>query len=78
MLVGNFSLSAKLFLDAISTSTCFELMDYVMSVEYTVWIYILVLDRSALHKEVVKGSEILEVLYQCHYVANYPYNCQYA
>jgi len=81
MSVRNFSLSAKLFLDAISTFTSYELMDYVQFVQYTVWISILALDRSALHKEVIKGSEILEVLYQCQDVKKYLfslYNCQYA
>jgi len=81
MSVRNFSLAAKLFLDAISTFTSYELMDYVRFVEYTVWISILALDRSALHKEVIKGSEILEVLYQCPDVKKYLfslYNCQYA
>jgi len=81
MSVRNFSLSAKLFLDAISTFTSYELMDYVQFVQYTVWISILALDRSELHKEVIKGSEILEVLYQCKDVKKYLfslYNCQYA
>jgi len=81
MSVRNFSLAAKLFLDAISTFTSYELMDYVKFVEYTVWISILALDRSALHKEVIKGSEILEVLYQSPDVKKYLfslYNCQYA
>merc|ERR1719415_472130 len=81
MSVRDFKLSAKLFLDAISTFTSYELMDYVKFVEYTVWISILALDRSALHKEVIKGSEILEVLYQCPDVKKYLfslYNCQYA
>jgi len=81
MSVRNFSLSAKLFLDAISTFTSYELMDYVQFVEYTVWISILALDRSDLHKDVIKGSEILEVLYQRPDVKKYLfslYNCQYA
>jgi len=81
MSVRDFALSAKLFLDAISTFTSYELMDYVKFVEYTVWISILALDRSALHKEVIKGSEILEVLHQTEDVKKYLfslYNCQYA
>jgi len=81
MSVRDFSLSAKLFLDAISTFTSYELMDYVKFVEYTVWISILALDRSDLHKEVIKGSEILEVLHQTEDVKKYLfslYNCQYA
>merc|ERR1712212_356510 len=54
MSVRNFSLAAKLFLDAISTFTSYELMDYVRFVEYTVWVAVLALDRKELHKEVIK------------------------
>merc|ERR1712241_1466747 len=42
---------------------------------------VLALDRSELHKEVIKGSEILEVLHQLPDAKNYLfslYNCQYA
>jgi len=80
MSVRDFSLAAKLFLDAISTFTSYELMDYVKFVEYTVWISVLALDRSNLHKDVIKGSEILEVLHQTPKVKQYLfslYNCQY-
>jgi 26S proteasome regulatory subunit N7 len=58
MSVSDFTLSAKLFLDTISTFTSYELMDYVKFVEYTIWISILALDRSAPHKKLIKGSEI--------------------
>ena len=81
MSVRDFKLSAKLFLDAISTFTSYELMDYVKFVEYTVWISVLALDRSDLHKDVIKGSEILEVLHQTPEVKQYLfslYNCQYS
>ena len=81
MSVRDFPLAAKLFLDAVSTFTSYELMDYVRFVEYTVWISVLALDRSELHKSVIKGSEILEVLHQCPQVKKYLfslYNCQYA
>ena len=63
----NFSLSAKLFQESTS---------YVKFVDNAVWISILALDRSALRKEVIKGSETLEVpwyqknifsLYKCQY-----------
>jgi len=80
MSVRDFSLAAKLFLDAISTFTSYELMEYVRFVEYTVWISVLALDRSNLHKDVIKGSEILEVLHQTPQVKQYLfslYNCQY-
>jgi 26S proteasome regulatory subunit N7 len=80
MSIRDFSLAAKLFLDAISTFTSYELMDYVKFVQYTVWISVLALDRSDLHKDVIKGSEILEVLHQTPQVKQYLfslYNCQY-
>lgn len=81
MSVRDFKRSASLFLDAISTFTSYELMDYVAFVEYTVYISMLALDRSDLHKMVIKGSEILEVLHQIPEVKKYLfslYNCQYA
>jgi len=81
MSVRDFKKSANLFLDAISTFTSYELMDYVTFVQYTVHISILALERSDLHKQVIKGSEILEVLHQIPQVNQYLmslYNCQYA
>jgi len=81
MSIRDFKLGAKLFLDAISTFTSYELMDYVKFVEYTVWISVLALERSDLHKDVIKGSEILEVLHQSPQVKQYLfslYNCQYS
>jgi len=81
MSVRDFANGAKLFLDAVSTFTSYELMDYVKFVEYTVWISVLALDRSELHKNVIKGSEILEVLHQLPDAKKYLfslYNCQYA
>lgn len=81
MSIRDFKKCATLFLDAISTFTSYELMDYVAFVQYTVHISILALDRSDLHKQVIKGSEILEVLHQIPEVNRYLfslYNCQYA
>lgn len=81
MSVRDFKRCATLFLDAISTFTSYELMEYVAFVEYTVYISMLALDRSDLHKMVIKGSEILEVLHQIPEVKKYLfslYNCQYA
>jgi len=81
MSVRDFTNGAKLFLDAVSTFTSYELMDYVKFVEYTVFISVLALDRSELHKNVIKGSEILEVLHQLPDAKKYLfslYNCQYA
>merc|ERR1712218_680167 len=81
MSIRDFTAAAKLFLDAVSTFTSYELMEYVRFVEYAVIISMLALDRSELHKEVIKGSEILEVLHQLPDAKNYLfslYNCQYA
>jgi len=81
MSVRNFALAAKLCLDAISTFTSYELMDYVKFVEYTVWVAVLALERKELHSQVIKGSEILEVLHQKPDLKKYLfsiYNCQYA
>jgi len=80
MSVRDFSLAAKLCLDAISTFTSYELMDYTKFVEYTVWVSVLALERKELHSDVIKGSEILEVLHQKPELKKYLfsiYNCQY-
>ena len=45
MSIRDFKRSANLFLDAVSTFTSYELMDYVTFVQYTVYISILALDR---------------------------------
>jgi hypothetical protein len=45
MSVRDFKRCASLFLDAISTFTSYELMEYVAFVEYTVYISMLALDR---------------------------------
>ena len=100
MSIRDFTKGAELFLDAVSTFTSYELMEYVKFVEYAVWISVLALDRSfnietlinssskytsfprsELHKNVIKGSEILEVLHQLPDAKKYLfslYNCQYA
>jgi len=81
MSIRDFKSAATLFLDGVSTFTSYELMDYVKFVEYTVVISMLAQDRSDLHKNVIKGSEILEVLHQIPEVNQYLfslYNCQYA
>ena len=45
MSVRDFKKASTLFLDAISTFTSYELMDYVAFVQYTVHISMLALDR---------------------------------
>lgn len=61
--VRDFSQAAKLFLDTISTFTCYELCDYKSFVSYTVLCAMISLPRVELRKQVIKGSEILEVLH---------------
>ena len=81
MSIRDFTAGSKLFLDGVSTFTSYELTTYIKFVEYTVIISVLALDRSDLHKEVIKGSEILEVLHQLPDTKKYLfslYNCQYA
>ena len=81
MSIRDFTAGSKLFLDGVSTFTSYELTTYIKFVEYYVIISILALDRSDLHKEVIKGSEILEVLHQLPDTKKYLfslYNCQYA
>ena len=81
MSIRDFTAGSKLFLDGVSTFTSYELTTYIKFVEYTIIISVLALDRSDLHKEVIKGSEILEVLHQLPDTKKYLfslYNCQYA
>merc|ERR1711953_663489 len=79
--VRDFGKAAKLFLETVSTFTSYELMDYTQFVKYAVYASIISLDRRDLHKKVVKGSEILEVLHQMPKMKQYLnslYNIQYA
>ena len=78
--VRDFAQASNLFLDTISTFTCYELTDYKTFVTYTVLCSMIALPRVELRKKVIRGSEILEVLhankdiheylfslYECHY-----------
>ena len=80
MSVRDFSKSAKLFLETVSTFTSYELMSYEQFVTYTVYVSMIALDRRQLFDKVVQGSEILEVLHACPDVKAYLmslYECQY-
>ena len=73
--------AANLFLETVSTFTSYELMDYTQFVKYAVYASMIALERRDLHKKVVKGSEILEVLHQMPKMKQYLnslYNIQYA
>lgn len=80
MSIRDFKTAAKLFLDTVSTFTCYELCDYKTFVSYTVLASIITLERVDLRKQVIKGSEILEVLHglpDFHQFLFSLYNCQY-
>ena len=67
-------------METVSTFTSYELMDYTQFVKYAVYASMIALERRELHKKVIKGSEILEVLHQCPKVKQYLnsfYNYQY-
>jgi len=79
--IRDFTQAAELFLETVSTFTSYELMDYYTFVSYTVYVCVLALDRPKLRDQVVKGSEILEVLFEKKDVKEYLfsiYDCQYA
>jgi len=80
MAIRDFTTAANLFLDAVSTFTSYELMSYEDFVVYTVIVSVAALPRNDLRSKVVKGSEILEVLYKRQDIKDYLfsfYNCQY-
>ncbi|KAG9511268.1 26S proteasome non-ATPase regulatory subunit 6, partial [Fragariocoptes setiger] len=79
--VRDFKQASTLFLDTISTFTCYELCDYKTFVAYTVIASMIALPRTELRAKVIKGSEILEVLHVLPDIQEYLfslYNCQYA
>lgn len=81
MAVRDFKQAADLFLDTISTFTCYELCEYKTFVGYTVISSILALPRVELRTKVIKGSGILEVLHDLPDIQEYLfslYNCQYS
>ena len=80
MSIRDFKSAANLFLETVSTFTCYELCDYRVFVGYTVLCSLVSLERVDLRSKVIKGAEILEVLhgwpelklllfslYECHY-----------
>eukprot|EP00126_Sphaerothecum_destruens_P009089 Sdes_comp20427_c0_seq1m14516 len=81
MAIRDFKSAALLFLDAVSTFTAYELMDYQVFVTYTVLCCIISLDRVELCKRVVKSPELLEVLHDLPDVDLFLhslYECKYA
>ena len=79
--IRDFKKAATLFLETVSTFTSYELMDYQTFVRYTVYVCLLALERNQLKEKVIKGSEILEVLFEEKATKKYLfslYDCHYA
>ncbi|RWS13486.1 26S proteasome non-ATPase regulatory subunit 6-like protein [Dinothrombium tinctorium] len=79
--IRDFKTAANLFLDTVSTFTCYELCDYKTFVSYTVICSMISLPRVELREKVVKGAEILEVLHGIPDIQEFLfslYNCHYA
>lgn len=78
--VRDFSAAANLFLETVSTFTCYELHDYKTFVSYTVLCSMISLPRTDLRDKVIKGAEILEQLHSLPDIQEFLfslYNCQY-
>lgn len=81
MAIRDFKQAADLFLDTISTFTCYELCDYKTFVGYTVLASMIALPRVELRTKVIKSSGILEVLHDLPDIQEYLfslYHCQYS
>lgn len=79
--VRQFSKASDLFLATVSTFTSTEIMSYQTFVEYTVLVSMLALSRVDLHKKVVLGPEIQEMLHQSPMIKKFLdsfYSCDYA
>ncbi|KAL3209205.1 hypothetical protein MRX96_052400 [Rhipicephalus microplus] len=77
----DFKKAATLFLETVSTFTCYELIDYERFVTYTVLTCVISLPRVELLQKVVRGAEILEVLHGIPDISEYLfslYKCRYA
>jgi len=70
-----------LFLDTVATFTSYELMDYKQFVIYTIYCSMIALERPDLRAKVIRGSEILEVLFGVTDTRGFLfslYECRYA
>ncbi|UXI19053.1 Alpha-mannosidase [Sarcoptes scabiei] len=79
--IRDFNQAASLFLDTISTFTCYELCSYETFVAYTVITSMISLPRVELRERVIKGAEILEVLHENKELREYLfslYECEYS
>ncbi|VDO78651.1 unnamed protein product [Soboliphyme baturini] len=81
MSIRDFKKAANLFLDAVSTFTCYELMSYEKLVFYAVITSMIALERNELRDRVVKCAEIIEQLHGQAELRQYLfslYECDYA
>jgi len=80
MSIRDFKASALLFLDALPTFTCVELMTYSQFVQYTLICATVALDRVTIRKKVIYAPEVLEVIRDLPHFDSYLnslYKCDY-
>jgi len=79
--IRNFSQSASLLLDTLSTFTAVELMDYQSYILYTVLMSLVALNRVTLKEKVLDAPEVLAVIDNMPYLGslmNSLYSCNYS
>ena len=79
--IRDFAKATSLFLDTVSTFTSYEIMEYKKFVETAVLLGMFSLPRVELHKKVVLGPEIQEMLHESPTTRGFMqsfYKCDYA
>lgn len=74
------SSATELFLSAVATFTCFELISYESLIAYTVLTSMITLDRASLKEKVVKNSDVLSTIGKIPYLSELLhafYECRY-
>ena len=74
------SSATELFLSAVATFTCFELISYENLIAYTVLTSMITLDRASLKEKVVKNSDVLSTIGKIPYLSELLhafYECRY-
>jgi len=80
LLVRDLQSASKLLVDGIATFSCTELCDYAEFITYAILTNLLYLPRTELKKNIIDGSEILQVSKEIPVVvklANTLYDCDY-
>lgn len=80
MSIRDFKGAANLFLDALPTFTCTELMEYSLFVRYTLVCSMVSHDRVTIRKRVIESPEVLEVITEFptfDLYMNSLYKCEY-